>query len=81
VVREIVFSEAAAESCQRYEQRTGRQLRSLIRETLVQDPRPASQRHQSREYGMALWDINVRWQAQGERFVVLSVSGEEEGRG
>ncbi len=81
VVREVVFSEEAAESCRRYEKRTGRRLRLLISETLAQDPRPASQRRQSREYGMALWDINVRWQAQGERFLVLSVSEEGQGEG
>ena len=73
VTREVVFTEAAAHSCHEYEQRTGRRLRLLIAETLGQDPRPASQRHQVREYGMALWDVNVRWQAHGERFLVLSI--------
>ena len=73
VEREVVFTEAAAKSCGDYEQRTGRRLRSLIAETLGQDPRPASQRHQVREYGMALWEVNVRWQAHGERFLVLSI--------
>lgn len=76
VRREVVFAEAAAQSCSEYEQRTGRRLRSLIAETLGQDPRPASQRHQTREYGMTLWDVNVRWQALGERFLVLLI-GEE----
>ena len=76
VTREVVFTEAAAQYCSDYEQRTGRRLRSLIAETLGQDPRPASQRHQTREYGMALWDVNVRWQAHGERFLVLSIGKE-----
>jgi len=73
VEREVLFTEEAAQSCSGYEQRTGRRLRSLIAETLGQDPRPASQRHQTREYGMALWDVNVRWQAQGDRFLVLLI--------
>lgn len=73
VEREVLFTEAAAQACSEYEQRTGRRLRSLIAETLGQDPRPASQRHQTREYGMALWDVNVRWQAQGDRFLVLMI--------
>jgi len=73
VEREVLFTEAAAQTCSEYEQRTGRRLRSLIAETMGQDPRPASQRHQTREYGMALWDVNVRWQAQGERFLVLLI--------
>lgn len=75
VVREVVLSEAAASFCGDYEQRTGRSLRLLISETLAQDPRPASQRHQMREYGMSIWDVNVRWQAHGERFLVLSITG------
>ncbi len=57
-----------------YEQQTGRQLKLLIEETLGQDPRPASQRQQSREYGILLWNVNVRWQAHGERFLVLSIT-------
>ena len=73
VEREVLFTEAAAQACSGYEQRTGRRLRSLIAETLAQDPRPASQRHQAREYGMALWDLNIRWQAHGERFLVLLI--------
>jgi tRNA-Thr(GGU) m(6)t(6)A37 methyltransferase TsaA len=73
VVREVVFTEAAAHSCYVYEQRTGRRLRLLITETLEQDPRPASQRHQVREYGTALWDVNVRWQADGWRFLVIAI--------
>ncbi len=76
VESEVLFTEAAAQACSEYEERTGRRLRSLIAETLAQDPRPASQRHQTREYGMALWDINVRWQAHGECFLVLLI-GEE----
>lgn len=73
VEREVVFAEAAAKSCGAYEQRTGRPLRLLIVETLAQDPRPASQRHQMREYGMLLWDVNVRWQANENSFLVLSI--------
>jgi tRNA-Thr(GGU) m(6)t(6)A37 methyltransferase TsaA len=73
VAREVVFAEEAAQSCNDYEQQTGRTLRLLITETLGQDPRPASQRRHTREYGMLLWDVNVRWQAHGERFLVLSI--------
>jgi len=77
VERQILFSEEAAEFCTSYELRTGRRLRVLIAETLGQDPRPASQRRLAREFGMALWELNVRWQAQGGRFLVLSITGEE----
>lgn len=76
VEREVFFTEAAADFCAAYQQRTGRALRLLIVETLGQDPRPASQRQQMREYGVSLWELNVRWHAQGSRFLVLSITGE-----
>ena len=79
VTREVVFTEAAAQYCGNYEHHTGRRLRLLITETLGQDPRPASQRQQVREYGMALWDVNIRWQAHGKRFLVLSIEKKEPG--
>ena len=79
VLREVLFTEVAARSCEAYEQRTGNPLRQLITETLEQDPRPASQRRQVREYGMALWKVNVRWQAHGDRFLVLAIEGVAEG--
>ena len=74
VARKIIFCEPAAQFCRTYELQTGRRLRQLIMESLGQDPRPASQRRQIREYGMLLWELNVRWQAQGERFLVLSIA-------
>ena len=77
VQRKVLFTKEAEEACAIYEQRTGRQLRVLITETLEQDPRPASQRRQVREYGMALWEVNVRWQAEGDRFLVVGIEGVE----
>jgi len=38
-------------------------VKKIIEECLGQDPRPAYQAHDSqREYGVRLWDLNVRWQ-------------------
>lgn len=71
--REVIFTEAAADACATYEQRTGRQLRLLITETLTQDPRPASQRRHTRQFGIRFWDVNVRFEGQGQRFLVLSI--------
>lgn len=81
--REVLFVVAAADFCEAYEQHSGRQLRQLITQTLGQDPRPASQRRHRREFGMRLWDVNVRFEARGKQFVVLSVAnvGEEGGQG
>lgn len=69
---EIIFTEEAATVCATYQREKGRDLERLIREILQQDPRPASQRAGEREYGMHLWDMNIRWQARGEVFFVLS---------
>ena len=70
----VQFTPEAEVSCQEYRQQTGRELTSLIQEVLEQDPRPASQRGRTREYGMLLWDRNVRWLAEESGFTVLSVS-------
>ena len=69
----VSFTPEAEASCQQYQQQSGRDLKSLIREVLEQDPRPASQRSRQREYGMLLWDRNVRWLAEESGFTVLSV--------
>lgn len=58
--------------CLEYEGRTGRNLRALLIDTLRYDPRPASQRTVGREYGVLLWDVNVRWRVEEWGFRVLS---------
>ena len=60
-------------SCLQYKKETNRDLRTLICEVLEQDPRPASQREREREYGMLLWDRNIRWHADEVGFTVFSV--------
>jgi tRNA (adenine37-N6)-methyltransferase len=67
----VVFNEKAEDFCSLYTNRTGRNLHDIIRETLSCDPRPASHRSQSREYGMLFWDVNVRWRAHEGVFYVL----------
>lgn len=47
-------------------------LRTLVEETLGQDPRPAYQRD-DREYGTRLEQVNVRWRVCENRVEVLSV--------
>lgn len=72
----VIFSKNAKKTCLEYQQKTGRDLQTLIREVLEQDPRPASQRNKQREYGMLLWDMNVRWLADQKSFTVISVQKE-----
>ncbi|HTR00389.1 MAG TPA: tRNA (N6-threonylcarbamoyladenosine(37)-N6)-methyltransferase TrmO [Candidatus Acidoferrum sp.] len=50
-------------------------LRAFITEVLSQDPRPAQhvRKGETREYGMFLYDYNVRWRATDTAMEVLSV--------
>jgi tRNA-Thr(GGU) m(6)t(6)A37 methyltransferase TsaA len=67
----VEFSEEAKDFCCRYQKATGRKLYDLICETLALDPRPAAHRSRAGEYGNLFWDINVRWQARPEGFLVV----------
>jgi len=58
---DVVFKEAASSFCRDYQKITGRNLRLLIEEVLLQDPRPASQKQNRKEFGLMLWDVNVRF--------------------
>lgn len=66
----VEFSQEAEGFCSSYESRTGRRLMELIRETLGQDPRPASQKESRSTFGMLLWDVNIRWRVEQQRFYV-----------
>lgn len=50
-------------------------LASLIKEVLMQDPRPAYQakREDGREYGMALYEFNIKWRVQGSACEVTEI--------
>lgn len=69
----ITYSELATCQCDQIEQHSGLPLRTHINEVLRCDPRPAYQRSDTREYGLRLYDWNIRWQAQAEQLYVLSV--------
>ncbi len=71
---EVLFSKEALLFCDSYEQDTGRKIRLLIEEMIMQDPRPASQKGGKDRFGMLLWDVNIRWRIRGAkrcRFEVL----------
>ena len=69
----VSFTGEAEAICLQYKQQKNRDLRKLIAEVLAQDPRPASQRGSHREYGMLLWNMNVRWRVDGAGFTVFSI--------
>lgn len=68
----VAFLPGAEQFCNEYLQRTGRNLRELVWETLKYDPRPASQRNVGREFGTLFWNVNVRWRVADSGFVVVS---------
>lgn len=68
---DVRFSSEALDFCTGYEQRTGATLTSLISEVLRADPRPASQRSNRKDFGMLLWDVNVRWRMEDNVCLVL----------
>lgn len=70
--RSVVFSETAEIFCDNYKALTGRDVRSLVKEMVGHDPRPASQKNNKTRFGMLLWDVNIRWRVEGRRFLVES---------
>lgn len=52
------------------------QLRQVISELLAQDPRPAYRGKKSDDkcYGVRIYDLNLKWQMDGEDAQVLSIS-------
>lgn len=62
--------------CRDYQQKTGIELETLIRQILQQDPRPQYQAPEpERIYGMKLLDLNLRWryQALGDSYQIVLV--------
>ena len=46
----------------------------VLEETLMQNPAPAYEKDLDREYGMRLFEWNVRWRREGEVFFVLEIT-------
>lgn len=68
---EVHFSKEAEQFCNLYEKTTARDLRGLLHQVLTGDPRPASQRSKKKVFGIRLWDVNIRWIADGDNFTVV----------
>lgn len=67
---EVVFSAESKAFMVEYQHKTGRNLQLLIQEMIENDPRPASQKRRRHQFGMLLWDVNVRWRIdEGSVFV------------
>ncbi len=61
---QVLFTDQAKLFCESYQKNTGRNLEPLIVEVIQHDPRPASQKQRRPEFGMMLWDVNVRWRVE-----------------
>lgn len=68
----VEWSAAAAAAVQRH-QAQHPELAALIEEVLAQDPRPAYQDNPAREYGVHLYDYNIRFRIDAQRAYVLDV--------
>ncbi len=75
----VQFSEEADRFCNNYQDETKRNLKVLIIQVLGQDPRPASQWSRKKVFGIRLWDVNIRWRAEGDTFVVVECQHETRG--
>jgi len=70
----VTFTEQAHGQLNRLKERYPK-LRSLIQEVLSQDPRPAyhTDAHPDKNYGMTLYDLNIKWQVINQQNVVLTI--------
>lgn len=70
----IEFSEAALRQVQHFEVKH-KNLTLFIEQVLSQDPRPAYKKQLSerQEYGMSLYDLNIRWQIEDKMCRVIHI--------
>jgi len=69
----VVFTPDAEAQCL-WQRRRHPDLKELIIQVLQQDPRPAYQKNgHERSYGISLYDLNIRWQVEGETIRVLEI--------
>ena len=71
---DIVFAPEVLEFCHIYQTATGRNLQELIKQILAQDPRPAYHVEDNREYGMSLWDLNIRFSFHQGTIIVNTIT-------
>jgi tRNA-Thr(GGU) m(6)t(6)A37 methyltransferase TsaA len=73
-VKQVVFSPAADRSCRELENDSRPDLHALITRLLCLDPRPGyADTSAKRDYGMRLWDVDVKFSIEGNQFVVNDV--------
>lgn len=68
----VEFTDTALQQCNGYA-KTYPTLKQLIIEVLQQDPRPAYQSDPAREYGIKLYDLNIRWQVNHNSVMIIGI--------
>ena len=75
----VFFSPLAARTCRQLENRRYPGLQGLITDLLALDPRPGYADQISKQvFGMRLWDLNIRFKVETDRFVVESITAAPE---
>ncbi len=69
----VLFTDDAAGFCRYYQRLYRRPLQRLIGELIAADPRSRSQKRK-KEFGMRLWDVNIRWQMKEREALVVAVN-------
>jgi tRNA-Thr(GGU) m(6)t(6)A37 methyltransferase TsaA len=70
---DVSWSEEARQQATTEAARLNENVIAVIEECLAQDPRPAYQAHDpEREYGVRLWDLNIRWRYPSDQSIVIT---------
>jgi tRNA-Thr(GGU) m(6)t(6)A37 methyltransferase TsaA len=69
----LFFSTQAQDVCENYLLQHGEKISRSIEQILRCDPRPAYQKDIGREYGTALYNLNIRWKISPDRIDVISI--------
>ena len=73
-VKQVVFSPAATKACRELENDSRPNIGSLITGLLSLDPRPGyADTSEKRNYGMRLWDLDVKFSVDDNQFIVNDV--------
>ncbi len=72
---DIIFSLSADTFLEKHMKKTGRDLKTLIIQTLEHDPRPGHMKHHEyRQFAIALYDANILWYVQNNEIIVNDVA-------
>lgn len=75
--RSVRFSDLAKHQCENYQSLHNKDISTLIKQIIEQDPRPSYLSEQTdREHGIKLWDINIKWCARIDHFEILRIEHE-----